>query len=413
MDNMVEDPICNHLDKNAVMQEIAKLHAQRVGLLKDYTVALLQDRGIETSVARAIVDFVQKCSRSSPKTLLSQMQHEYQQSHSTSNDRFEIYDSQKILFQDIYELRGTEFVNFYLFLGCQALNLDDVISRIQTRLAKPIDAMISDSAHYNPKQLKELLGQFYSIDAPTQLPVVEGEIATRFLGMSDPGSTPIVNAFNAKMSANSAFYEIWISPSGTGKTFELLKFACHHHCLMFFGRVPPQVVGIDVSAHQLDNFESGMKDATMETVVQQVIRDVYYSKNAGLFNNLNTEYFMSINILTRLIILHIINAHCMERFQRIVTPKELLISQLNGNIDVINRAYVDLCNLQPSPESVIGLISQMKAFLADQNITVSAVLDEAYVLSNFVYVYCCCTNLFLEQSLKHTMKTNLQQFLRP
>lgn len=156
---------------------------------------------------------------------------------------------------------------------------------------------------------------------------------------------------------------------------------------MFFGQISTNIAGTDIGTNTTGIFDSGMKDATMESVAKRVANDPSFSKDAGLFNNLNAEYYMSVNILTRLIILYIMNEYCQKHYQRRITPKELLIAQLNGNIDIIESAMSNLCLLLPSPQSVQNMIAQMKMKLYEQQIIVRAVLDEAHLLEVFSYVY--------------------------
>lgn len=97
------------------------------------------------------------------------------------------------------------------------MQLDAAFASVQQSLkesGKTIEKMISDSEYYNSEKLKELLGEFYNANASTKLPVVSNSIATRFLGLSEPGFSSIIDNFNAKMKRNPTMYEIWESPSG-------------------------------------------------------------------------------------------------------------------------------------------------------------------------------------------------------
>lgn len=168
---------------------------------------------------------------------------------------------------------------------------------------------------------------------------------------------------------------------GTGKSFQLLKFACSNHCLIFFGQLPTTLIqGTDISENAIDQYEGGLKDATIETVAKMVVEDCNFVE-CGLFNNLNASHYMNINILTRLLVLLILK----EYHHRIVTPKEFLLAQLSGNIGRIKSAMDALCRNLPSPQSVIELICQAKEQLSASGVTVAGILDEAYVLGEFTY----------------------------
>ncbi len=97
------------------------------------------------------------------------------------------------------------------------MQLDAAFASVQQSLkksGKTIETMISDSEYYNSEKLKELLGEFYNANASTKLPVESNNIATRFLGLSEPGFSSIIDNFNTKMRKNPQMYEVWISPSG-------------------------------------------------------------------------------------------------------------------------------------------------------------------------------------------------------
>lgn len=57
---MVQEISNDFVDPEYVKQQVAKLEVKFIGLLQDYTVENLKDKGIVTSVATAIVQFISK-----------------------------------------------------------------------------------------------------------------------------------------------------------------------------------------------------------------------------------------------------------------------------------------------------------------------------------------------------------------
>jgi hypothetical protein len=74
----------------------------------------------------------------------------------------------------------------------------------------------------------------YDKESSLQLPVYKGKIAARYLGIFDEECDHLEPLFS-DIKEGKRYVQVWISPSGTGKTHSLLQAGSTNYCLYFIG----------------------------------------------------------------------------------------------------------------------------------------------------------------------------------
>lgn len=221
------------------------------------------------------------------------------------------------------------------------------------------------------------LGRFYNQNSTFLLPVYNDKIATRYLGVFDDEYHHLKPLFE-DIASKKEYNQVWISPSGTGKTHSLLQVGNRHYCLYFIG------TGLAPSSDGTMNFstiatQEGFSDESMKVLLRHVVNNA--SIHFPYVQNFQLEYAMQVLILTKLLLL------VYMRFTKTdFTPKDFLLLQLNGNTGLIGSLFAGILRMKFLRSSVImiceGIINRLNQL---NSLQVVAAVDEAYILSESNY----------------------------
>jgi len=217
------------------------------------------------------------------------------------------------------------------------------------------------------------VGDFYLPNASLPLPIFKNNVAIQYLGLHDQQeSETLKNVLKEFGNQEECSFHVWVAPSGTGKSHELLKLACNYHALFFTGATRQ---------------EQGLIDPLLQNIITMSEKNQNQQPP-----NLYTEYLTTVCVLVKLLWLLVL---CNTK-KDAITPRECFFSQLNKSQTITAEVMKLVIDMNPSFNLIKQITEEQVQQLRQQyGITLCCVIDEAYVLST---KHSCCYKSYNKES---------------